>query len=375
MPDSTTTARNPVIPSWHPRWEQVRENHMKWWNQEGLVFNCTAPLPESRDEALRGVPRPERPEVMFDRWFDPTYRTEDAYWVAAQTHWAGDAIPLMPMITGPGELAAILGSEWGLGDETVWYEPCLTDEDVANDTPIVFDPSNKSHQTLMRMLKAALEKSQGRLFVGVTDLIEHFDILAAMRDPQTFMMDLFENGDWIHRRLKELNQAYFEIYQAYYDLLKDDEGSVYFEAFMAWGRGKTAKVQCDACSMISPDMFREFVQPYLREQCDWLDYSMYHLDGEECWVHIDALLEIESLNAIEWTPKMLALGEGGGKPKWFDLYRRLLDGGKSVQAIAVEPDEVIPLLDAVGGKGMYICTIAPDVDTAERLAEQVDAYR
>ena len=115
-------------------------------------------------------------------------------------------------------------------------------------------------------------------------------------------------------------------------------------------------------------MFRRFVQPPLTEQCRWLDYAMYHLDGTTCLRHLDALLEIEPLEAIEWTPQ--AGTEGGGTPRWYDLYRRIRRAGKSVQA-----NEVIPLLDAVGPRGMYILASAPDQATAEDVLQKAEAYR
>ena len=90
---------------------------------------------------------------------------------------------------------------------------------------------------------------------------------------------------------------------------------------------------------------------------------------------MDALLEIPSLQAIEWTPRRLSVGDSGGHPRHWDLYRRILDGGKSVQAIGVNPDEVIPLLDACGGKGMFITTNAATEAEARALSEQVEAYR
>ena len=91
---------------------------------------------------------------------------------------------------------------------------------------------------------------------------------------------------------------------------------------------------------------------------------------------MDMLLnEIPELDAIEWTPIRCYSGEGGGHPKWYDLYRRILKSGKSVQAICVDYDQVIPLLDAVGGKGMYISTGAPTEDAARKLEDRVNAYR
>jgi hypothetical protein len=89
--------------------------------------------------------------------------------------------------------------------------------------------------------------------------------------------------------------------------------------------------------------------------------------------HLGSLLEIEALDAIEWTPQ--AGRPDGGDPTWYDLYRKILKAGKSVQAVGVQPDEVIPLLDAVGPAGMYIMVAAENEKAARELEEKVERYR
>jgi hypothetical protein len=121
--------------------------------------------------------------------------------------------------------------------------------------------------------------------------------------------------------------------------------------------------------MISPPMFREFVVPYLDEQCAWLDYAMYHLDGTQAIPQLRNLLACEHLDAIEWTPQ--AGLPGGGSPRWYDLYREIKAAGKSVQAIGVAFDEVEPLLDAVGHEGMYVMTSAASEADARRLLKRL----
>jgi hypothetical protein len=125
--------------------------------------------------------------------------------------------------------------------------------------------------------------------------------------------------------------------------------------------------------MFSPTMFEEIVVPTLTKQCEWLDHPMYHLDGTQAICHLDNLLAIGPLDAIEWTPQ--AGIEGGGSPRWYDLYLRILDAGKSVQAVGVRPEEVIPLLDAIGGKGIYILTDFHNEREAGKLLAQVEQYR
>ena len=63
---------------------------------------------------------------------------------------------------------------------------------------------------------------------------------------------------------------------------------------------------------------------------------------------MDALLEIKELNAIQWTP---GVGEPqGGDPRWYDLYKRIIAGGKSIMANWVTLDELEPQrIDLVQG--------------------------
>ena len=215
--------------------------------------------------------------------------------------------------------------------------------------------------------------AQGKYVVGCPDLVENVDIVAALRDPQLLLMDMVERPDWVIEKVRETNQVFFEVYDRIYDIIKLDDGSSVFGAFRLWGPGKVAKVQCDTSAMFSPAMFAKFVVPALAEQCEWLDHAMYHLDGHQCIKHLDLLLGIDALDAIEWTPDPQV--PTGGDPAWYPMYRKILEAGKSVQAIGVKPEEVEPLLDAVGGKGMYIMTTIENEAHAENLLKLVEPYR
>jgi hypothetical protein len=89
--------------------------------------------------------------------------------------------------------------------------------------------------------------------------------------------------------------------------------------------------------------------------------------------HLPALLSIDSLDAIEWTPQ--AGLEGGGSPQWYDLYRKIKRAGKCVQAMGVSVDEVIPLIDAVGPEALYIMCWAPDEDAAISVLKKTEQFR
>lgn len=198
------------------------------------------------------------------------------------------------------------------------------------------------------------------------------DVLASLRGAQTLLFDLSERPEWVEEKIREINEVWFAAYDRIYEIIKLDDGSSAFGAFYLWGPGKTAKLQCDTSAMFSPKMYRRFVVPALTEQCTWLDHSLYHLDGTQAMLHLDALLGIESLDAIEWTPQ--AGIETGGHKRWHDLYRRILAAGKSVQVVNVEPDELVPLLDAIGTKGVYVLSQFNDEREVEQTLKRLERY-
>jgi hypothetical protein len=372
-------------PFWHKNPDQVVERYRAWWRRDGLILRVLAP----RDRSLPQGTNPQEPftycmdgidttmpasdvQTFEKAWTDPDERAQRANRYLARIYFGGDALPYFDTNIGPGNLATFLGSEPEFASDTVWYRPCITDLD--RHPPLRFDPANRHFRQQKAIVETGVQVSGGRYLVSMPDLVENLDVLASLRGTQELLMDLVERPEAVKARLTEINQAYFAAFDAIHALIRDPWGGNIFSAFSIWGPGRTAKVQCDACVMISPQMFAEFVVPSLAEQCAWLDYSMYHLDGTQAIRHLDALLAIESLDAIEWTPQVSV--PQGGSPEWYGLYRRILDAGKSVQAINVRPEEVRPLLDAVGAPGMFVVVTAESEAQARSLVETIDrAYR
>jgi len=359
---------------WKRNWSETKQHFADWWGHEGLILSHSGSA--LADEPHEETPAPPEPASIRDRYTNAGPRAQRNHHDLARRSFPLDTLPISNTDIGPGSLALFLGSEPGFSRETVWFEPCIHDCDRPEDLPpFRFDESNPWWRTTEAILKAAAALAKDKYLVGCPDLVENIDILSALRNPQTLLMDMIERPDWIERKVAEINQVWFDAYQRIYDIIKLEDGSSAFGAFNIWGPGKTAKLQCDASAMFSPDMFERFVVPSLTGQCEWLDYSMYHLDGTHAMCHLDALLDIDALDAIEWTPESGI--EGGGDPRWHELYGKILDAGKSVQAIGIGRDQLLPLLDAVGGKGMYIATAFPIAGErdGEQLASLVEPYR
>jgi hypothetical protein len=80
---------------------------------------------------------------------------------------------------------------------------------------------------------------------------------------------------------------------------------------------------------------------------------------------VKAALEHIKLRAIQWVP-------GAGREsvlQWYDLIRRILAGGKSVEVFA-RVDEIDDLVKNVGPRGLLICTGGVSPSQAARLLEK-----
>ena len=357
--------------AWKPNWEETKRNFINWWHQEGLVL-CMFEAPDSdTHQELYDHPG-ESPNADYF-YTHPNWRASWNHYTLSRQSFPADVFPVSSTDIGPGSLALFMGSDAVLADDTVWFLQCIDPTDPEGHPPLRFDPESKWWVITEATLRACVDLARGKYLVGCPDLVENVDIVGALREPQLLLMDMLERPEWVIEKVQEVNQVFFEVYDRIYDIIKLEDGSSVFGAFRLWGPGKVAKVQCDTSAMFSPAMFAKFVVPALAEQCAWLDYAMFHLDGHQCIKHLDLLLAIDALDAIEWTPDPQVAT--GGDPAWYPMYRKILEAGKSVQAIGVKPEEVEPLLDAVGGKGLYIMTTIENETHAENLLKLIEPYR
>lgn len=302
---------------------------------------------------------------MSQKWFDPQWRAEYLDWYVAHSSLKADILPVANTQLGPGSLAAILGGVFEGGEDTIWIHPNpdFTDE-------IVFNPEHPNWILHKELLKACKAKANGHYFVGMPDLMEGLDVLAALKGTDRVLLDTVMQPEILEQQMQQINDIYFKVFDELYDIIREGD-EMAFCYFSSWAPGKMSKLQSDISTMISQDDYRRFVQPFIREQCQKIDYTLYHLDGVGAMHHLPALLEIEELNAIQWTP---GVGEPqGGSPKWYDLYKKILAGGKSVMACWVTLDELKPLLDHIGADGVHLemdFHNEKEVEQAMRIVEE-----
>ncbi len=308
-------------PKWKENWEETKKHFQKWWKHEGLVLTIAGlpPLKESRES----TPWPQEPKTPEEKNTDSDYFSLSQRKQIAQYSFPADNLPIAHTEYGCVQLAACFGAEPKFDDNTVWYANCISNPDEF--PTLILKKTEKWWKIYKNIMLKVLEASQGDFIVGMPAFGSNLDVLAELRGTQNLLYDLYDRPSWVNQKLEEINQAFFTAFDDYYKHIRLSDGSSAFSFFHIWGPGKVSQVQCDFSAMISPEMFAEFVVPALQRQCKWLDYSLFHLDGPDCTCHLDHLLNIEELDAVQWTP-------GAGQPwagdaKWYDLYARILKAG------------------------------------------------
>lgn len=350
--------------TWKSNLEETKQRYINWWNHKGIILNMWEHFQEGVQPHAEIVP-PAPAKDLLQKWFDPQWRAEYLDWYVAHSSLKADILPVANTQLGPGSLAAILGGVFEGGEDTIWIHPNpdFTDE-------IIFNPEHPNWILHKELLKACKAKANGHYFVGMPDLMEGLDVLAALKGTDRVLLDTVMQPEILEQQMQQINDIYFKVFDELYDIIREGD-EMAFCYFSSWAPGKMSKLQSDISTMISQDDYRRFVQPFIREQCQKIDYTLYHLDGVGAMHHLPALLEIEELNAIQWTP---GVGEPqGGSPKWYDLYKKILAGGKSVMACWVTLDELKPLLDHIGADGVHLemdFHNEKEVEQAMRIVEE-----
>ncbi|HOJ39224.1 MAG TPA: hypothetical protein PK644_02000, partial [bacterium] len=345
-----------------------RQRHQAWWHGEVIdrvLIQVVAPRKTGSPEQ-----RPPEETDVEKLWLDPEPRLARMEKTLEETYYAGDAFPYLNTSLGPGTFSLYLGARPEFTPHTVWYHPCY--QELASATPPSFDEKNRYWQATVSLCQAAVKKARGRYLVGYPDLIENLDTLASLFGTERLLQGLMDYPEKIHQFQKAILPIYLDCHRRLYEVIRDEQGGSCFSHFSIYGNGRVAKLQCDFSAMISTKMFEEFVLPYLDQQCQQLDHTVYHWDGPGALHHEQALLSLPSLQAIQWTP---GAGQPGvGDRRWWPLYRKVRKAKKSLLLLGLTAAEARSIVEEFGPEGLNLLVTAETPREADELVHQASHW-
>ncbi len=265
----------------------------------------------------------------YDFHLSPEYRCDEVEERILRTKkYYGQSFPFVDLNIGPGSLSTYFGCAPQFSMDTIWYDAIDCNE-LADILHYEFIQEGGWWQKHIELVTEAVKRADERYYIGIPDIQEGLDILSAMRHPAELCLDMLDVPEEVLQLKDKIDKAFYPCFDKMYDLVKDpiDDYNV-FTAFHIIGKGKTGKVQCDYSALISPDMFDEFGIPEISRQCDYLENSLYHLDGKDAIRHLDSVLGMKSLNALQFVA-----GAGQNDPasdEWLFIYDKVRAAGKSL---------------------------------------------
>lgn len=344
-----------------PDWEQRLARQDAFWDC-ALIDRPVVNYALWQENPEYPAPTQKTYASQRDRWMDSAYIAECATYYAMNTVYGGDALPHFDPNLGPEVFSAFFGTELEYGESTSWSIANLHDwDDVSH---IKFSEDNFYWKKILEMTDVLLEAGNGKFYTGITDLHPGGDAIVAFRDPLNMNMDMLDAPEQIQTLLPYINKTFFHVIDTYFDKLQ-----AVGQAISCWAGIVTSRryyvPSNDFSCMISKEMFNEIFLPGIIEECRHLEASIYHLDGPNALQHLDSLLDIPELNAIQWV-----YGSGNGRASdWLDVYKKCQTAGKGLQ-ISLELDEIDLFMQELRPEGLWLTLYG--VQTAEegRAIEQ-----
>jgi 5-methyltetrahydrofolate--homocysteine methyltransferase len=351
------------------RWDKVRKTYKQWW--AGELDRPIIPVElVGRDP---GRPMPDVPLLSQKTCADLTIPVQDTidridYELSTRVY-LGDAFPFFNLdCFGPGIMTAFLGARLDNSSGQVWFFP-------PNDLPITeihfeYDPDNVWFGRIRDIYAAGMERWQGQVLMGMTDLGGNLDILSVFRPSEKLLLDLYDHPEEVKRLTWEAHELWHRFFDELNDILQPVNPG-YSDWSGMYSDRPSYMLQSDFCYMISPSMFDEFVKPELEATCERLARRFYHLDGIGQLPHLDSLLAIENLGGVQWVP-------GDGKPDcahWPEVYQKIHAAGKKIQVLG-SFDVVDAVTEQIGTGGPIqahvgwnMHTSAEETEIRKRLAK------
>ena len=270
---------------------------------------------------------------------------------------------------GPGCMAAMLGSGYVLTWDSVWFgEDAKFLDSWGNLNEIKLLEDSPMYRLVEEMTVYYGERNNGEYQVSITDLGGNLDILASLRGTMNLLTDLHDYPDEVIRAAEMIDEMWTGLFARHREILKKYQHG-HTTWLGPWCETSYYPLQSDFAAMISPDDFEKFVMPSLTRTTEFLDHSIFHLDGIGQIPHLDYLLSMPRLDGIQWVP-------GAGKAptwdeSWFSIYEKIQAAGKSIVLHDFSlAEQVVNICKRLSPKGLWLrVSLDSEEEARELLAE------
>ncbi|HOW69143.1 MAG TPA: hypothetical protein PKY77_00965 [Phycisphaerae bacterium] len=327
-----------------PDFPDIARRFEAWWAHDAIdrpIFIATANTnparPINRRLELLGQP---------EAWLEAKLAD------LRQLHRLGDALPHIRVDFGPVLLGALFGGRLEFGSDTAWTHAFI-DDDWSNEPDWTVRYDNPWYQLLGKLVELVSADAAGRYLVCTPDLGGSADVLLNLRGATGLCLDVIDRPERLGAAINRIYPAWRQVFaDLYRGATRRGAGLIHWLGL--WSDRPYVIPACDFNAMISPRQFRGLCLPDIARQAATVGRAVFHLDGPDAARHIDDLLEVPGIQAIQFTP-------GAGTPSaipWLPMFQKIQARGRSL-LIFCPPGEILEVCRGLRWEGLAILLEAP----------------
>lgn len=263
------------------------------------------------------------------------------------TTFLGESFPIYTAYLGPQVYAAFYGSELDYDGSGSWAKPII--ESFDDMETILLNMDNEYFQSLEKITELAVERGRGKFLTGQPPLSPGLDCMAAWRGVYQLCEDLVKNPDQVERMGLLSISDFAGIYDHFDSIIRRSQG-----LSVNWmGLPTTSRVHIptyEFAALISPEMFVRFGLPLIREEVLGITHNTFLVDGKEIKKHLDAVLSIPEIDALQWVQ-----GMGNDSPimQWTSFLKKL-QKIRMPAVVGLEVEELDGFIDVMDPQGLFL---------------------
>ena len=352
-------------------WEKSKERFNSFWEHD-IADRPIIAIEAPREKPLNDIQELKAAKDLAEKWTNLEYRADEFVHYCNNTYFGGDWFPNFFSNLGPGAMSACIGGTYKWGEDTVWFDTVQVIKDWEKVGDFSLDKNSDMWQMLTTMTEHFIKNANGNYICGVSDIGGNFDILAALHGTQELLYDMYDYSEEVKKAIDQITNIWFTVYDELYNRIYPTQKGI--TSWMPlWCKEKWYPLQCDFSSMLSPQMFEEFVKPALQKEAQFLNKSIYHWDGPGEIPHLDHILDISEINGIQWTS-----GAGNANeldPIWYPLFKKIQQKGKNLVLFHIDPNLLDSFMSEFSPKGVYLHTSVKSQEEADRIIEKVSKWK
>lgn len=317
-----------------PDFAERASRHEAWWRCQN-----TSPLFLAKGLSSEEAKRSR----CFEKLANPAEWLADKLLDLHDTHFLFDSLPFIQLDLGGSMLAGMLGAKIHYDDDHAWITSLFSE--WGDQPEWQLDQKSETTRLLNHLTDALLPELTGKAMLMSPNLGGGADALMNLMSAEMVCQSLIDHPDEVHTALEGINAVWRDVYSKLtWAVIRNKVGMIHWCEL--WSNTPYLILECELAALVSSKHFHQFLIPDILRQAESVDRTIFHVCGEESFRHIDALLNLPQVSAIQYVP-----GRNNRAIHKIHELQKIQKHGLPLQ-ISVMPDEPAELLKELEPAGL-----------------------